>query len=140
VTSPKTITKIAFGSCYNGKGNTPIAVLDVAMKQNPDLFIFLGDNIYGDTNNMEVLEKKYAVLGANPSFQNVVKNTQVLATWDDHDYGVNDGGNDYPKRVESEKYFSISSMNQRILPDASVRAFIVLTASEKKEKSFRLSC
>jgi alkaline phosphatase D len=105
VSSPETITKIAFGSCYNGKGNTPIAVLDAAMKANPDLFIFLGDNIYGDTNDMEVLEKKYAVLGANPSFQNVVKNTHILATWDDHDYGVNDGGKSYPHKVESQKVF-----------------------------------
>ncbi|MEZ7956356.1 MAG: alkaline phosphatase D family protein [Rubritalea sp.] len=105
VTFPKTITKIAFGSCYNGKGNTPIPVFDAALKHNPDLFIFLGDNIYGDTNDMKVLKKKYAGLGANPAFQNIVKNTQVLATWDDHDYGVNDGGNDYAKRVESEKIF-----------------------------------
>ena len=29
----------------------------------------------------------------------------ILATWDDHDLGVNDGGSDYPKKVESQKVF-----------------------------------
>jgi len=105
VSFPKTITKIAFGSCYNAKGNTPVPVFDAALKHHPDVFIFLGDNIYGDTKDMEVLKKKYAVLGANPGFQKIVKNTKVLATWDDHDYGTNDGGKSYSKKVESEKIF-----------------------------------
>ena len=29
----------------------------------------------------------------------------ILATWDDHDLGVDDGGSDYPKKVESQKVF-----------------------------------
>ncbi len=29
----------------------------------------------------------------------------MQATWNDHDYGGNDGGNDYPKRVESQRVF-----------------------------------
>jgi alkaline phosphatase D len=29
----------------------------------------------------------------------------VLAVWDDHDYGVNDAGADYPKRAESQQVF-----------------------------------
>ena len=29
----------------------------------------------------------------------------ILATWDDHDLGVNDGGSDYPKKDESQKLF-----------------------------------
>jgi len=106
VSFPKTITKIAFGSCYNSQPNgAPEPVFDAALKHKPNLFIFLGDNIYGDTRDMKLLEKKYATLGAHPGFQKVVKNTKVLATWDDHDYGTNDGGKSYPKKVESEKIF-----------------------------------
>ncbi len=106
VSFPNTITKIAFGSCYKGKANSNHdPIFDVAVECKPDLFIFLGDNIYGDTSDMKVLEKKYAILGAHRGFQNIVKNTKVLATWDDHDYGVNDGGKSYSKKVESQKIF-----------------------------------
>jgi alkaline phosphatase D len=30
---------------------------------------------------------------------------EVLATWDDHDYGLNDGGVDYPKKAEAQQLF-----------------------------------
>ena len=33
------------------------------------------------------------------------KATTMLATWDDHDYGINDGGNTYKMRKESQKVF-----------------------------------
>lgn len=28
-----------------------------------------------------------------------------METWDDHDYGVNDGGTEYPKKKESQQLF-----------------------------------
>jgi alkaline phosphatase D len=101
-----TITRIAFGSCYKSRTNiTHEPIFDAAVKYKPDVFIFLGDNIYGDTSDMAVLEKKYAILGAKAGFQKIVTNTQVIATWDDHDYGTNDGGKSYPKKNESQKIF-----------------------------------
>ncbi len=65
----------------------------------------LGDNIYGDTEDMTILKKKYAKLEAVDTFRKLRKNTIMLATWDDHDYGVNDGGNTYSKRKQSEQIF-----------------------------------
>lgn len=32
---------------------------------------------------------------------------QILAAWDDHDYGVNDGGKEYARKVESEAEFHL---------------------------------
>ncbi|MFN0201071.1 MAG: alkaline phosphatase D family protein [Bacteroidia bacterium] len=96
-------TKIAFGSC--GHQDHPLPIFDVVVKHQPDYFIFLGDNIYGDTYNMAVLKEKYAKLGAKPTFQNLKKNTKILATWDDHDYGANDSGKNYPFKVESKQLF-----------------------------------
>ncbi|MGY8771404.1 MAG: alkaline phosphatase D family protein [Pirellulales bacterium] len=97
------ITRILFGSCVNQ--NDPMPILSNVVADKPDLFIFLGDNIYGDTEDMQVLKDKYAKLGANPDFVKLRKTTPILATWDDHDYGVNDGGAEYAKRVESQKIF-----------------------------------
>lgn len=105
-----TITRIAFGSCNNpGKpahDRTKVkSVFEVIHEAKPDVFIFLGDNIYGDTQNMEVLKKKYQALEDVDDFRTLRDNTIMLATWDDHDYGVNDGDKTYPKRKESAKVF-----------------------------------
>ncbi len=97
------ITKIAFGSCAHE--NDPQPILDFAANQKPDLFIYLGDNIYGDTKDMNVLKAKYAKLAAKPEFQNLKKSTRLLATWDDHDFGWNDSGKWYPFKNESKEIF-----------------------------------
>lgn len=97
------LTRIAFGSCNSQ--NKPQDIWYTIIKQEPDLFVFLGDNIYGDTEDMDVLKKKYDQLLAKPGYIELKKNTTVLATWDDHDYGVNDGGKEYPKKAESKELF-----------------------------------
>ena len=30
---------------------------------------------------------------------------EILAIWDDHDFGLNDGGGDYPYKQDAEKMF-----------------------------------
>jgi alkaline phosphatase D len=97
------ISKIAFGSCAHEKDPQP--VLDVVVQHKPDVFVYLGDNIYGDTRDMNVLKAKYAELAAKPEFQRLKKSTRLLATWDDHDYGWNDIGRHYPFKVQSKEIF-----------------------------------
>ena len=97
------VSKIALGSCASEK--KPLPVIDVAAKHNPDVFVWLGDNIYGDTEDMNLFRQKYAMQGCKPEFRNLNKNTFYLAVWDDHDYGVNDGGKEYPKKGESKSLF-----------------------------------
>ncbi|MEZ4865428.1 MAG: alkaline phosphatase D family protein [Caldilineaceae bacterium] len=94
---------IAFGSCANQSKPQPI--WDAIGANRPDLFVFLGDNIYGDTEDMNLLRARYAQLAAIPGYQHLRDNTPIIATWDDHDYGVNDGGADYPMKQESKKVF-----------------------------------
>jgi alkaline phosphatase D len=96
-------TKIAFGSC--GHETEPMPVLALAASYQPDAFVFLGDNIYGDTDNMDTLQTKYNRLGAKPEFQQLSKATRILATWDDHDYGRNDAGKWYPNKAASKEIF-----------------------------------
>ncbi len=95
--------RIAFGSC--GSQERPMPILDSVTKQQPDLFIWLGDNIYGDTKDMQVLRDKYAMLAAKPEFQRLKSAAPFLATWDDHDYGWNDAGRHYPFKEESKEIF-----------------------------------
>jgi len=96
-------TKIAFGSCGWEKHDLPI--FNNIVKHKPDFFIFLGDNIYGDTKIMDTLKFKYNLLGTKPSYQNLKRSTPILATWDDHDFGWNDAGKEYPFKEESKAVF-----------------------------------
>ena len=95
--------KIAFGSC--GHQDKPIPLFDDIAAQSPDVFIFLGDNVYGDTKNGRVLQGKYAQLSAKESYQNLKKSTRILATWDDHDYGKNDVGKEFCRKKRFKKIF-----------------------------------
>lgn len=96
-------TRIAFGSCVHQGAAKP--VLDLAAASSPELFVFMGDNIYGDTTDMAVLQGKYDQLADSPEFQNLRAKVPLIATWDDHDYGSNDAGKEYPKKVESKEIF-----------------------------------
>ena len=53
----KSILKIAFGSCASQTQELPI--FNNVVNHQPDIFIFLGDNIYGDTKDMQELKEKY---------------------------------------------------------------------------------
>lgn len=95
--------RIAYGSC--AEGAVPQPVWDAVLAADPDLFIFLGDNIYGDTRDPAVLAAKYAQLEAQPGFRKLRERAPVLATWDDHDYGEDDSGVEYPMKETSRRMF-----------------------------------
>jgi alkaline phosphatase D len=97
------VTKIGFGSCADQDKSQP--VLAAARKVDLDVFVWLGDNIYGDTHKMRVLRKKYGMLGCKPEFRKLNEEAFYLAVWDDHDYGQNDAGKDYSKKEESKQIF-----------------------------------
>ncbi|MEM6321676.1 MAG: alkaline phosphatase D family protein [Bacteroidota bacterium] len=92
---------IAFGSCSNQ--NKEQKLWDDILAEQPDIFIWLGDNIYGDSEDMQVLKKKYDKQKAHSLYQKLRESTQILGTWDDHDYGANDAGKEYPMKAESQQ-------------------------------------
>jgi alkaline phosphatase D len=98
------LERIAFGSCCNQKRSQAIWPTITANK--PQLFLFLGDNIYGDSEDMNILRAKYDELNANPGYAALRESCSVLATWDDHDYGANDAGAEYAPREASQKLFA----------------------------------
>jgi alkaline phosphatase D len=97
------LSRIAFGSCV--KQDQPQPIWDAVIASRPQLFLMLGDNIYGDTDDMDVLRAKWRRLGEQPGFRALRKAVPILATWDDHDYGRNDAGVEYPKKKESQQIF-----------------------------------
>jgi hypothetical protein len=105
------IERVAFGSCLDEEKTPP--PWDDIRARRPDVFMMLGDNVYADTEagvyvgpNVEVMQRSYAALAAQPSFQALRAETPTLAVWDDHDYGINDGGVENPIKHEAKEIFS----------------------------------
>ncbi|MBT3674404.1 MAG: alkaline phosphatase family protein [Proteobacteria bacterium] len=96
--------KYGLGSCLDQDLEQPIwAAIE---KQNIDGFIFLGDNVYGDhkSGELDKLKKAYKKQKTNiPSW--LTEDKKILAIWDDHDYGENDGGGNYKNKKEAQMLF-----------------------------------
>ncbi|MGJ8696648.1 MAG: alkaline phosphatase D family protein [Verrucomicrobiaceae bacterium] len=96
-------TRIAWGSCY--RESQPCPMLDRLAAEKPELYLALGDNIYGDTQDMGVLRRKYRRLARQPGWQALTEVARVMGTWDDHDYGADDSGVNYKPREASKEIF-----------------------------------
>lgn len=94
---------VAFGSCLVPA--RPAPTLDVALAHEPDVFVFLGDNMYADTDEVGTLVEGYAELGGLPALQQLWATSDVRAIWDDHDYGWNDAGSEYALKEQSRELF-----------------------------------
>jgi len=102
VTIRKEINRIVFGSC--SEQNHPQKQLwNEVNHLAPDLWIWLGDNIYGDTEDMTVMKAKYDLQKSHPEYQKLMATTDIIGIWDDHDFGANDAGKEYPMKDESKE-------------------------------------
>jgi alkaline phosphatase D len=99
----RTLTRIGFGSC--AEGGKEQTIWEAVLAAKPELFVFLGDNIYGDTRDMAVLRAKYAEFAKQPGFAKLRDTTPLAVTWDDHDFGEDDAGGDYPQKEASRQVF-----------------------------------
>lgn len=101
------VTTIAFGSC--AKEDQPQPIWDVIAEADPDLFLFIGDNMYADVPRLpespDDIAAAYDTLAAVPEWARFREAVPVLATWDDHDYGKNDSGEEWPMKAESQELF-----------------------------------
>lgn len=93
------ISRIAIGSCSDQK--RPQELWPVVLANNPDLWIWLGDNIYADTEDMRAMDSMYQVQKTDPVYQQLIRKARVVGIWDDHDYGLNDGGKEFGPKAAS---------------------------------------
>lgn len=95
--------KIAFGSC--NKLTIDNLLWDDITASQPDLWIWGGDNIYADTRDISKIRAKYQALKKVKGYSQLRKKIPVIGTWDDHDYGLNDGGKEFSVKKESQQEF-----------------------------------
>ena len=112
-TTPKTNTtfqfkktnqiKIGFGSCLKQDKSMPI--FKSIKKDSFNLFLMIGDNVYGDSETKDLKELKLAYKKQKGNFEMMRLDFPFEAIWDDHDYGMNDAGKDYPYKDYSKELF-----------------------------------
>ena len=93
------LDRIAFGSC--NRQDAPQPLWKPILEDRPDLWIWMGDNIYGDSPVMDTLRAKYNRQNAVVDYQVMKSSTPIIGVWDDHDYGINDGGKNYAQKKAS---------------------------------------
>jgi alkaline phosphatase D len=101
VFAQKNVYTIAFGSC--NRESRPQPLWEDIEKDKPDVWIWLGDNIYGDSNDTTVIRAKYNLQLNQPGYKSFASKTKVIGTWDDHDFGKNDGNKTFPIKRESQQ-------------------------------------
>ena len=94
---------ISFGSCNNQRIQNKL--FDDIVKNNPEIFIWGGDIIYSDTDKPSVLATNFQKFKQDSTYQQFLKKVKVIGTWDDHDYGLNDGGFENPIKEEAKQTF-----------------------------------
>lgn len=97
------IDLIATGSCL--RQWKPQPVWEGIRKVGPDLLLLVGDNVYADTRDPAEMRAAYQQLAADPAYQRLKASVPILATWDDHDYGEDNAGAEYPMKAVSRDLF-----------------------------------
>ncbi|MDA7501791.1 alkaline phosphatase family protein [Chitinophagales bacterium] len=94
------LERLAFGSCNKHDSEQPL--WGAIIEKDPDVWLWLGDIIYGDTESRSRLQKYYSLQKKRPGYQQLLNTgCSVIGIWDDHDYGVNDGDKSYPIKEAS---------------------------------------
>ncbi|GMN02631.1 alkaline phosphatase D family protein [Erythrobacter sp. MTPC3] len=102
------ITRLAFGSCNHQSRSQHM--WDRIAATGPDLFLFIGDNNYGDSGwngdaALTTLRMAYQQQAETPELTRFRASVPMMITWDDHDYGFNDAGANFTFRTWSETLF-----------------------------------
>jgi len=102
---------IGFGSCLDQNLDQPIWT--AIHKEQLDAFFFLGDNVYGDSRFFSITTLRKAYETQKNKLPDWLENIEIFQIWDDHDYGLNDGGKNYRhKEISQEIYLNFWKIPQ----------------------------
>jgi len=75
------LTRIAFGSC--ARQDKPQPIWNRIVDWDPELFVFLGDNVYANTFDMAEMQEAYDMLAAKSGFKKLRAHCPTIAIWDE---------------------------------------------------------
>ena len=96
------VLTIAYGSC--NRQDKPQDFWSTISGFEPDAWLWLGDNVYADTDDMDAMAADYNEQKNAPgyvAFRQVVP--EIYGIWDDHDYGLNDAGKEWPHQAAAKQ-------------------------------------
>ena len=94
---------IAFGSC--NRQDLDNLLWDDIINANPQIWIWGGDNIYADTDDVQKLRALYNAQKNAKGYKKLRSQVEIIGSWDDHDYGLNDGGVEWSIKEASQQAF-----------------------------------
>jgi alkaline phosphatase D len=97
--------RVAFGSCARFVWDREQRIFDGVLRQEPDLFFWLGDNVYADTEAPQMIAEELRRQRNVERLQPLIRAVPQLAIWDDHDFGHNNSDGSRPGRQESLAVF-----------------------------------
>ncbi|MGI9457472.1 MAG: alkaline phosphatase D family protein [Aeoliella sp.] len=89
---PATVV-LGLGSCAP---SDPNYVWNRIAEEGCEAFVFLGDTPYVDSSDLHVAREKHREFLSQPEISQMIANMPCWGTWDDHDFGRNDGHGDFP--------------------------------------------
>ncbi len=112
--SSKNLSTFAFCSCMLDLLHEP-KIWNSLVRKKPDYAFFIGDNVYTDSRDPfgsypthpKMLWDRYVETRNRLQIFKSKNLIPILALWDDHDFGGNDNGQDYPYIKESTEIFHI---------------------------------
>ncbi len=113
--SDAVLSTILIGSCLDEEKGPSAAMMSIA-GEDADLFLMVGDNVYGDRDgrayvsnetDLDELRESFTDLAAREDFQAVRAAHPMMVAWDDHDYGANDSGKEFPFRGLAERVHEV---------------------------------
>lgn len=102
------VSRVGFGSCHNQRKEQRHGVFDQLGRQGFDLFVWSGDAVYNQGSGVDTLQQAYAEMEQTGSYARFAATLPfgVVGTWDDHDFGTNDGGGEAtPQLAERQALF-----------------------------------
>ena len=81
--------RIAFGSGSKWQDDRVQPIWSWVEHYDPDIVFWIGDNIYGDSLDPDILREEYRRQREVTALQPILHNVSQLALWDDHDFGLN---------------------------------------------------
>lgn len=109
--SDKALSRILVASCLDEEKEDSAALRSIA-GEDADLFLMIGDNVYGDrsgpayVNNqpeLDELRESFRDLAKRDDFKAVRAKFPMMVAWDDHDMGANDAGREFPFKRLAER-------------------------------------
>lgn len=97
------LSTLAFGSCNHG--HLPQPMWSIIDSHQPDLFLWTGDVVYADTTDVTKMQQKYRQQLEQPEYKRFRTKFPIIGIWDDHDYGINNGGKKNPVKVAAQQFF-----------------------------------